>query len=117
MKSILCFFLVLLVSGSFGAILLQNAPGKHANLQILCNLCQEGFGLVQKNLKTLEALTNDDLVGLINNICQLAPDLDIVHTVCDVVRDDLVDSLNKFLQFLERSAQPSAVCKQLFVCQ
>ncbi|CAL2045464.1 unnamed protein product [Caenorhabditis brenneri] len=87
-----------------------------SNCKVFCNFCQEGFSLIQKNIALIESLTHDQLNGLLDKICEMSPKLDIIHLFCDVAKNDVLDGINKFLDFLKRSSDPVTTCHQLSIC-
>ncbi|CAI2353993.1 unnamed protein product [Caenorhabditis sp. 36 PRJEB53466] len=87
-----------------------------SNCGLFCNLCQQGLSLIQRNLVAIESVTHDELIGVINHVCNLAPNVDIVRLVCDVAKDDVIDGINKLLAFLKKSTDPSTTCHQLYLC-
>ncbi|EFP11190.1 CRE-SPP-20 protein [Caenorhabditis remanei] len=87
-----------------------------SNCKTFCNLCQEGFKLIQKNIALVESITNDQLVKMLDYVCNKAPQLDIIKLVCDVAKNDVIDGINKFLEFIKNNTDPSTTCHQLSIC-
>ncbi|ULT90301.1 hypothetical protein L3Y34_008570 [Caenorhabditis briggsae] len=87
-----------------------------SNCKVFCHLCQEGFGFMQKNIALLESITQNQLRGFIDHLCEIAPSIDIVKLVCDVAKNDFVEGIDKFLEFLKQNTDPLTVCHQLSAC-
>uniref|UniRef100_A0A1I7TAW7 Saposin B-type domain-containing protein n=1 Tax=Caenorhabditis tropicalis TaxID=1561998 RepID=A0A1I7TAW7_9PELO len=84
---------------------------------ILCELCNSGFSLVQSQLVVLESITQNNLGSFIDKVCQAAPtDVPIVKALCDVLRDDLVKALITLIQGFKDQTNPRLICGYLSVC-
>ncbi|CCD68858.2 Saposin B-type domain-containing protein [Caenorhabditis elegans] len=87
-----------------------------SNCKMFCELCQDGFSLIHKNIEQFESVTNEEIVKFIDHICQLAPKLDIINVVCEVAKNDMIDGVNKFLDFLKNNTDPVVACTRLSIC-
>ncbi|CAI5450061.1 unnamed protein product [Caenorhabditis angaria] len=112
-KIILCV-LFLMVPGSIAQDNIAQANATASSSNIICELCQDALELLATQINVLDHLTANDLGGLTDRLCSLAPrKIPIVDTLCTVLRDDLVDALIRLVRGLQKQTSPQVLCGYL----
>ncbi|EGT47174.1 CBN-SPP-20 protein [Caenorhabditis brenneri] len=106
------FILVAVISFSHGLSIFNTDP-----ISILiCNGCQMVVTFVTPILKQVETITRTDISTLADKLCARVPDLEIFHTLCTTVKNDIIDIAVQLIEAVERQVNGNVTCKALRLC-